>query len=70
MRTFDPESGAGSVVTDQGDVVTFPGAAFERSGLRLLRPGQRVSVSQDAAGGVVLVTIVGFPPSVGPPSTR
>lgn len=65
VRTFDPDSGAGSVVTDLGLVIDFSGAAFARSGLRLLRPGQRVSVMQDDSGAVELVTIIGFPPMVG-----
>ena len=69
MSRFDPRTGAGSIVTDLGVVVDFPGAAFERSGLRLLRAGQRVTVVEDDSGGVVLVTIVGFPAGARPSAT-
>lgn len=47
-------------MSDAGVVLEFAGRAFEASGLRLLRPGQRVTVGVDAAGSVTLVTIVGF----------
>lgn len=67
MRTFDPDTGAGSVLTDLGVVVEFPAQAFARSGLRLLRPGQRVTVVRDGAGRVELVTIAGFPTGDGAP---
>ena len=42
VATFDEPTGAGSVVLDDGTTVEFPAAAFAASGLRLLRPGQRV----------------------------
>lgn len=61
MRSFEPADGSGSVVSDAGVVLEFTGRAFERSALRLLRPGQRVSVALADDGSVDLVTIVGFP---------
>jgi len=44
VHDFDPSSGAGSVLLDDGSRLPFAGAAFEGSGLRLLRPGQRLTV--------------------------
>jgi 2-phospho-L-lactate guanylyltransferase len=44
VHTFDPDTGAGSVLTDDGTRLPFEPAAFEGSGLRLLRPGQRLTV--------------------------
>jgi 2-phospho-L-lactate guanylyltransferase len=67
VATFDERTGAGSVVLDDGTVVDFPGAAFGASGLRLLRPGQRVGLVHDGAGQVELVTLPGLVP---PPATR
>ena len=61
MASFDEQTGSGSVVTDLGVVIAYPASAFVRSGLRLLRPGQRVTVAMDAEGDVALVTIPGFP---------
>jgi len=39
---FDARQRAGALLTDQGQVVQFDRSAFEGSGLRLLRPGQRI----------------------------
>lgn len=44
VHRFDPETGEGSVLLDDGTEVSFDPAAFERSGLRLLRVGQRLTV--------------------------
>ena len=66
VATFDERTGAGSVVLDDGTAVEFPGAAFAASGLRLLRPGQRVGLIRNPAGQVELVTLTGLitpPPS-------
>jgi cold shock CspA family protein len=60
VATFDPETGGGTVLTDDGRRIPFDGAAFAAGGLRLLRPGQRVRM--DVAGDrVVRVTIVTLP---------
>jgi cold shock CspA family protein len=40
--TFDAQLGSGSVLLDDGTSRSFDGAVFAASGLRLLRPGQRV----------------------------
>jgi cold shock CspA family protein len=56
VATFDPGTGGGTVLTDDGRRIPFDGAAFAAGGLRLLRPGQRVRL--DLAGDrVVRVTI-------------
>ena len=60
VASFDPETGGGTVLTDDGRRVPFDAAAFAAGGLRLLRPGQRVKM--DIAGGrVVRVTIATLP---------
>jgi cold shock CspA family protein len=56
VATFDPETGGGTVLTDDGRRIPFDGAAFAAGGLRLLRPGQRVRL--DLTGDrVVRITI-------------
>ena len=60
VATFDDQTGAGSVVLDDGTTVEFPAAAFIASGLRLLRPGQRVGLVHHPAGHVELVTLTGL----------
>lgn len=60
VATFDARTGAGSVVLDDGTAVEFPAAAFAASGLRLLRPGQRVGLVHDPSGRVELVTLTGL----------
>ena len=47
VHRFDPESGAGSVLLDDGTEVPFDGETFARSGLRLLRVGQRLSLETE-----------------------
>jgi 2-phospho-L-lactate/phosphoenolpyruvate guanylyltransferase len=44
VHRFDPQTGEGSVLLDDGTEVPFDAAAFERSGLRLLRVGQRLTI--------------------------
>lgn len=48
VHRFDPGTGSGSVLTDDGTVLAFDVTALSTSGLRHLRPGQRLSV--DLAG--------------------
>jgi 2-phospho-L-lactate guanylyltransferase len=57
VRSFDPERRSGELLRDDGSALTFDAHAFDASGLRLLRLGQRVRVEFDAEGRVVLVTI-------------
>jgi cold shock CspA family protein len=56
VATFDPGTGGGTVLTDDGRRIPFDGAAFAAGGLRLLRPGQRVRLEL-AGDRVVRVTI-------------
>lgn len=44
VHTFDLASRSGTVLLDTGRLLPFSAAVFERSGLRHLRLGQRVSV--------------------------
>jgi hypothetical protein len=61
VRHFDPVTRNGDVLLDDGNVMTFGAAAFDPSGLRLLRIGQRVRLRLDAAGAVAFLTITTFP---------
>jgi cold shock CspA family protein len=60
VATFDPETGSGTVLTDDGRRIPYGGDAFAAGGLRLLRPGQRVRLDT-AAGAVVRITIATLP---------
>jgi cold shock CspA family protein len=59
VATFDPDTGGGTVLTDDGRRIPFDGAAFAAGGLRLLRAGQRVRL--DLAGGRVVRVTIGDP---------
>jgi cold shock CspA family protein len=61
VRGFDPATGSGSVFLDDGTVVEFGPGAFGRSGLRLLRPGQRVAIGRGPGGAIVSLTLATFP---------
>ncbi|HEY7043428.1 MAG TPA: hypothetical protein VH419_07160, partial [Nocardioidaceae bacterium] len=56
---FDPDAQSGSVVLDDGTSLPFDARAFAVSGLRLLRPGQRVrvEVSDGAVTGLTILTL-------------
>lgn len=60
VATFDPESHSGTLLLDDGTELAFPAEAFRRSGLRLLRLGQRVTVQADQAGVVARVSLPGI----------
>jgi hypothetical protein len=53
VHSFDPATGDGSVLLDDGLRVPFDGAVFAHSGLRLLRRGQRVTVELAEPAGDV-----------------
>lgn len=57
VATFDPQSRTGVLLLDDGTELPFPARAFDASGLRLLRLGQRLTVHTDPDGGVVRVTL-------------
>ena len=55
VHTFEPATGAGSVLLDDGLGFRFSAEACEAGGLRLLLPGQRVSLDRDADGTITRV---------------
>jgi cold shock CspA family protein len=61
VRSYDEGTGAGTLFTDDGTVLAFPAAALAGSGLRLLRPGQRVRLRLDGRGAVAALTLATFP---------
>lgn len=62
VRSFDATTGAGTVLFDDGLELPYDEAAFDTSGLRLLRIGQRVRVRLDGDGRqVVALTLATFP---------
>ena len=61
VATWDPESGAGSVLLDDGTRMSFPRDAFAASGLRLLRIGQRVRLDSAPDGTVTGVSLITMP---------
>jgi hypothetical protein len=61
VRSFDPGTRSGSVFFDDGTIAGFGPGAFARSGLRLLRPGQRVAVSCGPDGAIADLTLATFP---------
>jgi len=48
VHKYDQENGSGSVLLDDGREIPFEGKVMDASGLRLLRPGQRVSIEMSA----------------------
>jgi cold shock CspA family protein len=54
---YDPATGSGSVLTDDGAVLPFELDALRLSGLRHLRPGQRLTVEQGDTGRIVQLTL-------------
>jgi hypothetical protein len=70
VRGFDPASGSGSVLFDDGSVAEFGPEAFAASGLRLLRRGQRVAVRCGPSGAVTALALATLPlppePAAGP----
>jgi 2-phospho-L-lactate guanylyltransferase len=63
VRDHDLESRSGTVLLDDGTLLTYSVTAFDAGGLRLLRSGQRVRLHRDADGTVTAVTLPGFPVS-------
>lgn len=57
MAHFDPGTRSGVLLLDDGTRLEFGAAAFDASGLRLLRLGQRVHLDRDPDGEVVRVTL-------------
>jgi 2-phospho-L-lactate guanylyltransferase len=61
VATFDSGTGSGTVLLDDGTSVPFGAAAFAASGLRLLRPGQRVRLTRSPDGTVNTVALITMP---------
>jgi len=59
VHTYDDESGSGSVLLNDGREIPFDGTVLDASGLRRLRPGQRVSI-QMSASSLTRLWIVGI----------
>lgn len=60
VATYDAETHAGTLLLDDGTQLAFPAEAFRRSGLRLLRLGQRVTVETGADGTVSRLRLPGI----------
>jgi cold shock CspA family protein len=60
VATYDPDTHAGTLLLDDGTELAFPPDAFQRSGLRLLRLGQRVTVESNPDGVVSRVALPGI----------
>ncbi|MGH3473222.1 MAG: cold-shock protein [Nocardioidaceae bacterium] len=58
VRSFDGETRAGSIVLDDGRTLDFTPTVFVASGLRLLRPGQRVRFEIGPDGEIERLTII------------
>lgn len=57
VASFDPRTRDGGVLLDDGTPMSFTAAAFDASGLRLLRLGQRVRLETGADGAIVRLTL-------------
>jgi cold shock CspA family protein len=60
IATFDADSRSGTLLLDNGAELAFDAAAFDGSGLRHLRLGQRVDIESDPSGAVQRVRIPGI----------
>jgi hypothetical protein len=57
VADFDPLGRSGRVLLDDGTPATFEADAFDASGLRLLRSGQRLRVSLSPDGSVAALNL-------------
>lgn len=60
VASYDAGTRSGTLLLDDGTEVAFPAAAFDASGLRLLRVGQRLRIEHDESGQVKRVTLPTF----------
>ena len=60
VATFDAQTRTGTLLLDDGSELSFPAEAFDASGLRLLRLGQRVTISAGPDGIVTRVELPGI----------
>jgi len=61
VASYDPQTRSGTLLLDDGTPVEFAREAFDASGLRLLRVGQRLRVEYDDRGAVTRVTLPTLP---------
>lgn len=61
VSTFSPDTREGTVLLDDGTELPFSAGAFESSGLRLLRLGQRVKLRLSPGGEVTALAHVALP---------
>lgn len=54
VGSFDAATRSGTLLLDDGTPLTFDASAFDASGFRLLRSGQRIQVVLDDSGDRVL----------------
>lgn len=59
VHKYDDESGSGSVLLNDGREIPFDGTVLDASGLRRLRPGQRVSIEMTTSA-VTRLWIIGI----------
>ena len=55
VSAFDPRARSGRVLLDDGRDLSFEASALQGSGLRLLRPGQRVRIETTGTGPAMQV---------------
>ncbi len=60
VASYDAETRSGTLLLDDGTQLAFPATAFDASGLRLVRPGQRVRIEYGESGQVTKVTLPTF----------
>lgn len=65
VHHFDVTTGSGSVIRDDGVVLAFDADAFDRSGLRHLRLGQRLDVETGPTGEVTGLRLGTISPTEG-----
>ena len=59
-REHDERTRSGTVLLDDGSLLTYDAAAFDAGGLRLLRSGQRIRLRRDDTGRITAVTLPTF----------
>ncbi|HEX8632477.1 MAG TPA: cold-shock protein [Catenuloplanes sp.] len=60
VATFDEDSRSGTLLLDDGAELRFGAPVFEGSHFRLLRSGQRVTISVDDSGQVTKISLPGL----------
>lgn len=55
VSAFEPSARSGRVLLDDGLELSFDAVALEGSGLRLLRPGQRVRIDTTGTGAAATI---------------